>query len=744
MATIGTSKTRCRYENLLRLNPNHLVFPSGTEEKNALPRTAPQSLPSLPRQKHDKKPVVTYSKKNKQCPLQDTDPPALDFHVFDDTERTLDSSIDELGSYCASGALPEPQAAVAVNAGAMPQADDFLEERMVGNTSIRPLLSGTTQTRTKRPSMAAAACRAARHAKRRVIPVPEVRVVKSRHRKTAKKHTLHSVYKQKQRLPVDELALAPFLADPSARHSDLTDENDLDTDPVEDSDDHRPQTDQASRQKSVESREERVSLTELRHRFKLSTLSRTRSDFPKLLRSSVASLEQGRAVQRGSDGFVGSELYVTPCTKPVARGEVRSRRVVRRLTMVPGPLPDVVFVDEDGEGDCLDLSSAGGPSETLCNRGNEYFGDDNSFPLLEDQAAKDVRRRGDMPSRDGPSSRPKRRVTFSDYIDVQLSGISAPARSSSESSLSDGEDEELEEDKEAEVTEEDDSENTDSEDSEKESSVDEELACSQLESRTSAMVTDIQRSPSVSSTMQLKPNSHESIQPSPEDVTTPQPQPAGPILMRSSTKPTTGNDRERLLARPVQAARMHTSTPAWMEVYEDILDDEPVARPAYFQSSRPKSILKHATSNDLSKSEPNQEVEPTKSNYFASAARTLSTSDSSPHKILRRRSKPPTPPRLSIGTPSKYHNTEENTPQLPNETAPYSLQSSATTTNKSPLPPTSIIHTQESTYWSSAKPVSTSKDLTSLTRTVSRDFGTLSGRGRRPSLPFVPPLRRER
>ncbi|KAK5007679.1 hypothetical protein LTR28_004978 [Elasticomyces elasticus] len=720
MATTGISKTRSRYENLLRLNPNHLVFPSGSGEKDCLSKTAPQSLPSLPRQKYNKKPVVTYSKKNKQCPLQDSDPLALDFHVFD-------SSIDELGDYCVSGALPEPQAAVAVNAGVLPQADDFPKERMMRNASIRPLLSGTTQTRTKRPSTAAAGCRAARHAKRKVIPVQEVRVEKSRYRKTAKKHTLNSVYKQKQQLPVEEFALAPFLADSSARLSDLTDEeNDLDADPVEDSDDHRPQTDQASRQKSVESREERVSLTELRRRFKLSTLGKTRSDFPKPLRNSVASLEQGRAVQRGSDGFVGSELYVTPCTKPVQRGEVRSRRVVRRLTMVPGPLPDVVFVNEDGEGDCLDLSSAGGPSEALCNRGNEYFGNDDSFPILDNQAAKDVRRRGDMPSGDGLSSRPKRRVTFSDYIDVQLSGISAPARSSSESSPSDEEDEELEDDEEEEVTEGDESEHADSGDSEEESTGDEELACSQLQSRTSATVTNVQRSPSVSSVMQLRTNSHGSIQTSPRDVNSPRPQLAGPIPMRSSTKPTTGNDRERVLVKPGQAASVCTLSPAWMEVHEDILDDEPVARPTPTES------------------EPNQEIDPTRSNYFASAARTLSTSGSSPRKILRRRSKPPTPPRPSIGTPSKYHNTEKDTPRLPNETFSCSLQSSATTINKFPPPPTSIIHSQKSTYWSSAKPTSPSKDLTSLTRTVSRDFGTLSGRARRPSLPFVPPLRRER
>lgn len=114
------------------------------------------------------------------------------------------------------------------------------------------------------------------------------------------------------------------------------------------------------------------------------------------------------------------------------------------------------------------------------------------------------------------------------------------------------------------------------------------------------------------------------------------------------------------------------------------------------------------------------------SRYFANATDVLRSPDPTRHKIMPRRSSYFDTPHVQVAHSGGVV-LETSPPEPPDYTIPHQL---------------SVLHrSSESVYTSQSLPT-VSKDLKTLTRTVSREHGTLSQSvKRRPSLPFQSPVK---
>ena len=427
------------------------------------------------------------------------------------------------------------------------------------------------------------------------------------------------------------------------------------------------------------------------------------------------------------DGFEASEQRIAYCFKFRKQRRQRQTEVPQfefsALALESGLLPEVTF-----DSSLMDIKA-----ETY----GEHAHATNDESNVAHDATQDV-----QPSSTKAS---KRTVSFSDrvtddYILARLSSISAPERHRSESDDEEEEEEEEEDDDDEEVgvAEEDEGDKADG------WKLCEAHAYATAGARVAAdecLISDdernfkARRSPSPAPQRRLKisserPNTEAQADPIEDDVS---PIDAGPSYHFVQSIPTIG-----------QASKSSELRRRLVEVNEAILDDEMTGHKAVSQKiglatdrqgrpSRLRSILKNSTPaalDDTTTAEQtatntrrNSMIDPEESRYFTNAAEQLASTSTA--MVVRRRSSYFNEPVVEV----------EDSDQVVPETSP----GPSDFTNANQL---KVLRHSSEAMWSSSLPTAP-KDLKLLTRTVSREYGTLSQSAlrRRPSLPFNSPTK---
>ncbi|KAK4900601.1 isopentenyl-diphosphate delta-isomerase idi1 [Elasticomyces elasticus] len=440
---------------------------------------------------------------------------------------------------------------------------------------------------------------------------------------------------------------------------------------------------------------------------------------------SLLAKAKSRVQPAAGDGFEASELEVTyrmPLPSKRGRRKPPSAITYKALQLCAGPLPEVIF--ECGE-DELQLESTGGPHHVSFEQ-----------PKQEEQ------------SKLTKSSAQRRRVSFSDkddFILAQLSPVTAPRRHQSDS--------ESDEEEEEEEGHADDQEGNESETDEQESLIDDVEVM--VEGFDAVQQYDPDEGKKIETAITIDSSHNAFIRPKRrpsirfeqlEDIEEDELQSNG-----------NGTVQHAIIGQPPGSSNKKCRLIEVCETIEDVPDLEPdvpreqaadeivpqaehVPSNARTHVRRTRSILKNSTpiiSDTIHRLEDtaantrrnSMVVEANDSRYFASAAEQLAVPDPEKHQIVRRR-------RSNWNSADSNHNVQvEDSEQIIPETSP----GPPDYTNSTQL---AVLRRTSENVWVSQSAPTIQKDLKALTRTVSREHGTVSqSRRRKISLSFQSPTK---
>ncbi|KAK5674547.1 isopentenyl-diphosphate delta-isomerase idi1 [Elasticomyces elasticus] len=432
------------------------------------------------------------------------------------------------------------------------------------------------------------------------------------------------------------------------------------------------------------------------------------------------------------DGFEASELEITyrmPLLPKRGRRKPPSAITYNALQLCAGPLPEVIF--ECGE-DELQLESTGGPHHVSFEQ-----------PKHEEQ------------SNLTKSSAQRRKVSFSDkddFILAQLSSLTAPRRHRSDSESDEDEDEEDEHEAEDDGEEHaDDQEGNDSEADEQESLIDDVEVM--VEGFDAVEQYDPDEGKKIETAITIDSSHNAFIRPKRrpsirfeqlEDIEEDELQSNGDGTVQYATigqPPIPSNKKRRLIEVCETIEDVPDLEP---DVPREQIADEIVPQAEHVPSNarphvrRTRSILKNSTpiiSDTIYRLEDtaantrrnSMVVEANDSRYFASAAEQLAVPDPEKHQIV--------PRRRSNWNAADYYVQVEDSEQIIPETSP----GPPDYTNNSQL---AVLRRTSENVWVSQSAPTIPKDFKALTRTVSREHGTVSqSRRRKISLPFHSPTK---
>ncbi|KAK6409557.1 isopentenyl-diphosphate delta-isomerase idi1 [Elasticomyces elasticus] len=429
------------------------------------------------------------------------------------------------------------------------------------------------------------------------------------------------------------------------------------------------------------------------------------------------------------DGFEASELEITyrvPLPSKRGRRKPPSAITYNALQLCAGPLPEVIF--ECGE-DELQLESTGGPHHVSFEQ-----------PRQEEQ------------SNPAKSSVQRRRVSFSDkddFIIAQLSSLTAPRRHQSDSESDDEEEEEEDGDEPA-----DDQEGNDSEVDEQESLIDDVEVM--VEGFDAVQQYDPDEGKKIETAITIDSSHNAFIRPKRrpsirfeqlEDIEEDELQSNGNGTVQHAIigqPPVLSNKKRRLIEVCETIEDVPDLEP---DVPREQVADEIVSQAEHIPSNarthvrRTRSILKNSTpliSDIIYRLEDtaantrrnSMVVEANDSRYFASAAEQLAVPDPEKYQIVPRRRS-----NWNAADAANYHVQVEDSEQIIPETSP----GPPDYTNSSQL---AVLRRTSENVWLSQNALTIPKDLKALTRTVSREHGTVSqSRRRKISLSFQSPTK---
>ncbi|KAK5692988.1 isopentenyl-diphosphate delta-isomerase idi1 [Elasticomyces elasticus] len=451
----------------------------------------------------------------------------------------------------------------------------------------------------------------------------------------------------------------------------------------------------------------------LKHKHKSLALLKRRLNPPSLLAKSRNHVEPA-----AGDGFEASELEITyrmPLIPKRGRRKPPSAITYNALQLCAGPLPEVIF--ECGE-DELQLESTGGLHHV-------------SFEQPKQEGQSNLTK----------SSAQRRRVSFSDkndFILAQLSSVTAPRRHQSDSE-SDKEEEEEEEEHA------DDQEGDDSEADEQESLIDDVEVM--VEGFDAVQQYDADEGKKIETAITIDSSHNAFIRPKRrpsirfeqlEDIEEDELQDNG-----------SGTVQHAIIGQPPGPSNKKRRLIEVCETIEDVPDLEPdvpreqvaeVPSTARTHVRRTRSILKNSTpiiSDTIYRLEDtaantrrnSMVVEANDSRYFASAAEQLAVPDPEKHQIVPRR-------RSNWNGADANNDVQvEDSEQIIPETSP----GPPDYTNSTQL---AVLRRTSENIWVSQSARTIPKDLKALTRTVSREHGTVSqSRRRKISLSFQSPTK---
>ncbi|KAK5709305.1 isopentenyl-diphosphate delta-isomerase idi1 [Elasticomyces elasticus] len=435
------------------------------------------------------------------------------------------------------------------------------------------------------------------------------------------------------------------------------------------------------------------------------------------------------------DGFEASELEITyrmPLPSKRGRRKPPSAITYNALQLCAGPLPEVIF--ECGE-DELQLESTGGPHHVSFEQ-----------PKQEEH--------GNLTK----LSAQRRKVSFSDkddFILAQLSSVTAPRRHQSDSESDEDEDEEDEQEAEDDGEEHaDDRKSNESEADEQESLIDDVEVM--VEGFDAVGQYDPDEGKKIETAITIDSSHNAFIRPKRrpsirfeqlEDIEEDELQSNGNGTVQHAIigqPPNLSNKKRRLIevCETIEdVPDLEPDVPREQAADEIVSQAEHVPSNARTHVRRTRSILKNSTpiiSDTIYRLEDtaantrrnSMVVEANDSRYFASAAEQLAVPDPEKHQIVPRRRS-----NWNAADAANYHVQVEDSEQIIPETSP----GPPDYTNSTQL---AVLRRTSENVWVSRNAPTIPKDLKALTRTMSREHGTVSqSRRRKISLSFQSPTK---